>query len=288
QGEQRDAERIDVGAMVDFSAGADLRGHVLRRPDDRPWRPRPAAARQLRIFADLGDPEVQNFDEVAELRVFLPQAVLRLDVPMDDALQVRGAEGLADLPRDRPHPRPWQWTVAGEDRLEILAVEVLHHHVRHAVVQLAVVAHRHHVRMLDTRDAAGLVEEVLGGARVLRERAMQDLERQPGADFGVPGEVNGGHAPRAEDPLDAVAAVHEHAERQQVAVGVGCVRHRAVPWLGRGDRRAFAGRKQGGAYGHYRRGLPRTLRHGRGERNQSWPKERVESPENPRTAHEGW
>ena len=73
------------------------------------------------------------------------EEILRLDVPMDQVLPMHLGHGVAGLhdevdgaPRLEPH-------LALEDLLEVLAIEVFHDEVRHAVVCIAVVHHRDHV-----------------------------------------------------------------------------------------------------------------------------------------------
>ena len=83
-----DADRVEVGALVDGGAARLLGREVLRRPDDRAGLGHLAHARAR-------DAEVRDLE--APVRV--GHHVVRLDVPVDDALAVREAERREHLAR---------------------------------------------------------------------------------------------------------------------------------------------------------------------------------------------
>ena len=102
---RRDAERVDVGAMVDVGIGGGLLGrHVERRAERRagvgervPSRSPPRAPRRAER---LGDAEVGDRGRAAG-----EQDVVRLDVAMHDAALVRVGERARDVLEDRDRLR---------------------------------------------------------------------------------------------------------------------------------------------------------------------------------------
>ncbi len=206
---QHDAERVEVGALVDVRPARLLGREVLRGADDR---------------ADLGhlartgarDAEVRHLH--AALAV--DEHVVRLDVAMDDPVAVREAQRREDLPRvldgDRNRRRP-----AGDDQLlQRAAVEVLHGDVVRPL-RLAAVVDRDDVRMRQRRCVLRLAAEALDELVVVRVAVVEDLDGDAAAQLLVLGEVDVGHAAGAELPHDLVATVEERAdERVQGGHGV--------------------------------------------------------------------
>jgi hypothetical protein len=98
----------------------------------------------------------------------------------------------------------------GEQALEIDALDVVHHDDV-VVADLAEVLDPDDVRVVDPRGEPRLVEEVVDRALVPREVGVHDLDRdellEPGLALGV-GEVDVGHAARAEPAHDLPAADH--------------------------------------------------------------------------------
>jgi hypothetical protein len=82
-----DAERVEVGSMVDVVARCLLRAHVVRRSVHHP------RARETPRTRHLGDTEVEHFDDVVAGDV----DVVRLEIAVHDAGGVRCAQRGRDL-----------------------------------------------------------------------------------------------------------------------------------------------------------------------------------------------
>ena len=123
---------------------------------------------------------------------------------MDDSHRVRlreafaGFEDRADSLVDRER------AARGEERAEVLAVEMLHDHEREALVRLPDVVNAHDMVVLEPRDRVRLTHEAHDVAAVAF--GAQHLDREDVAELDVPG---GDHLPVpavADHLLDAIAA----------------------------------------------------------------------------------
>ena len=97
------AQRVDVGPAIDVLRGHDLLGrHVGGRAQQRSGRGQVGRAGPLaqRRAADLGHAEVDDLDVRQPARLRLQEHVVGLQVAVDDAARVHGAERAADLAED--------------------------------------------------------------------------------------------------------------------------------------------------------------------------------------------
>ena len=100
----------------------------------------PASSRRLEIGGERGETEVGDLG--APLAV--DQDVAGLEIAMEDAALVRGAEPGAELARELERLVGGQPADAAQQRGEVLAVDVLHRQERLAV-DLAEIVHAHDV-----------------------------------------------------------------------------------------------------------------------------------------------
>ena len=204
-------ERVEIRALVDLCAGRLLRRHVAGRADDR------ARARQRRLAALLagvldkpGDAEVEHLDHVALTVPVDQHDVLRLEIPVHDALGVGSGESASDL---RANPQePWQRHRAARAQgvVQRLAVDQLHRDKEPALVGRAEVVEVDGVGVLDARRGLHLAAEPGEGAAVGRQIRLQHLQRDLAPDGQLFREVDRAHAASAERPLDAVAPREHH------------------------------------------------------------------------------
>jgi hypothetical protein len=197
-----DAERVEVGAVVDGSSPRLLRRQVLRRPDDR------TGLCHLARCAGAGDSEVADLQAV----VVVHQGVVRLDVAVDDPLPVREAKRSEDLARVVDRLADGKGLAARHGLLEGAAAEVLHRDVVRAL-GLPAVVDLNDVRMRQAGGVLRLTAEALDELLVGGVPLVQDLDRDPAAELLVLGEVDVRHPSGPELAQDAVAPVEERVDQ---------------------------------------------------------------------------
>ena len=195
QFEQHDAQREDVRALVDRLAGAHLGREVARRADE--------FAGGGQFLGEIGgrerDAEIGDLDPAA----LVEHQVGGLDVAMDHAAVVRGGEaggGLVDRPRRllRRH-----LVLALEPGRERLALDELHGEIG-LPLPLADVVDLDDVRVVERGHGAGLAQEALLDALVVRERRGQHLDRDVAAERRLVALVDHAHAAAAQLGDDVV------------------------------------------------------------------------------------
>ena len=142
------------------------------------------------------------------------QHVLRLDVPVDDAVAVGVVERGGDLGGEADRIRDRKLLLAGQPVAQALAFDERHDVVRRAV-RLAAVDQPQDMRVLQVGDGPDLAQESLGADHG-RQLRPQHLDRDLAIVLEVLGEVHRRHAALAQLPLDAVAV----GERGGKAVGL--------------------------------------------------------------------
>ena len=223
------AERVDVAALIDRHAAGLLGRHVRGRADHRAGRGLKADV--LVVAVDqLGDTEVEQLDQLAAIRGRRDHDVVGLEIAVDHADGVRGAEPIADLHEHRERAR--QIDPAARPLAEAAPRQQLHDDERRAVGQLDEVGDVDDVAMADAVDRLGFLEEAIDGVAPARVVGAQELQRDLSAELDVLGAKHVAHAALAEQLEQAIRA--EHASDALVGI-VGVVRNRR--WLRRLARR---------------------------------------------------
>jgi hypothetical protein len=237
--EQHAAERVDVHPRVAAHAPDELRRHVVQRSEQL------AGPGQLRRVARL-DREA----EVREEGVLAPatrrrQDVLRLDVPVHEAVRVRGVESGGDLGDEVRRARRFQRGLARDDLLQRRPVDVLHGDVQQAVV-LADVIHGQHVRMLDRGHHLLLPAEARAERRLVADVGAEHLQRDGPLERDLRRAKDDAHPASPQRGVDAVAGERradlqgpEARARTASAGDRGWTRHVSRPRVT--DRRAARG-----------------------------------------------
>ena len=149
---ERDAaDRVDIAARIRWPALTLLRRHVLRRSEHRAGRGQHEALFEI-AEQDLREPEVEHLDDLA-VRMIREHQVVRLEIAMDDAREVRVVQRICDLREDAERHRDRQRAARLEQRTQRRALDVLHRQVQPPVGQHAGVVGRHDalVRRADGR-----------------------------------------------------------------------------------------------------------------------------------------
>jgi hypothetical protein len=193
---QHGAERVDVGPRVELPVTGRLLGAHVLRSTERDSGLREAVAPGL--LHRERDPEVGQYR-----LAFHDQDVLRLDVPVHDALAVRVVEGGRDLPCDRERLPDAELLLALEQIPQRLALHV-RHDVEEELTRPAAVVQRQDVGMLEIGGQGDFREEPLGSDD-RRQLGSENLHRHLPLVLQVVGEVDGGHPAHPEHALDAVA-----------------------------------------------------------------------------------
>ena len=227
---EHDAEREEIGALIELLAARLLGRHVRRRAHAR------AVLRELHLRLRLtahgrgGVLELREA-EIDDLRRALgrDEDVLGLEIAVHDALVVRLRERERDAARDGEEALERQ-RLADEVAAQRLALDELHREVR-APVRLADLVDRDEVRVRHGGRRARLAQEAGAPSGIARDLFAQHLQRDRAAEALVVGEVD-----------DAHAAAPELGDDREV------VEPRADEGLRRGGRRAH-GRARRSAHG---------------------------------------
>jgi hypothetical protein len=152
------------------------------------------------VAGELGDPEVEDLRPLAAGHggILDDEDVLRLQIAVDDALGVRGAERAADQPHQRQGLEQADRAEPPEPAVQRLTVEPLHDDVRADLGLMAEVEHLDDAGIRDPGHRARLVEEPLDHLFMGRQRRLQHLDRGRPTEQRVLGEVDRAHATLAE------------------------------------------------------------------------------------------
>ena len=206
---EHDADRIEIGGLVDRRTLRLLGRQVLRSADDR------SRFGHL-TYACARDAEVRHLQSA----LAVDEHVVRLDVAMDDAVAMREPDRSEDLTRVVNCEVDRRGTTRDDQLLQRATVEVLHRDVVGAF-RLAAVIDRDDVRMRKAGCVLRLTAEALDELIVAGVTVVQDLDRDAPAEHLVFGQVDVRHPTRAELAQDAVTPVEERVDE---GVGNG---HRA-------------------------------------------------------------
>ena len=196
---ENDSEREDVGANAQRNAARIdlLGGHVMRRAVELAASGQPATCRtQTNRQAEVDEDGRQVGAELD---------VRRLEIAMDPAAVVIGAEDARDLPHDLDPVarRPIEASKFGERS----PLDVLHRKKGSAVVGGSVLVDSAESRsVLEERPDSGLGEERLAELRHGRELGTRNLERHLAMEHRIGGQVDDSVAAATEETLDQVFA----------------------------------------------------------------------------------
>ena len=126
---------------------------------------------------------------------------------MNDASRVGFREAVTGLDQKAGDLLWGQGAGAIQAARQILAFQVLHHHVRRAVFQRAHVEHARHVLALQAYGGAGFPQEASHVSLLLGQLVAEHLERDRMVQDQVLGLGDDANAPTPEEPLDAVLLV---------------------------------------------------------------------------------
>ncbi len=190
------AQRVDVGPGVSLALPRGLLGtHVARRPkaDTRGRQPVRAAS-----AGGQGDPEIGH-----QRLTLVEEDVLGLDVAVDHAVTVGVVERGGHLDADPDGSLDGQLLLPHEPVTQRLALEI-GGDVEDRAVHRPRVEEGHDVRMLQVGGGGDLVQEPVG-ADGSGELGPHDLDGDVAIVPEIVGQIDRGHAARAELPLDPVA-----------------------------------------------------------------------------------
>ena len=157
---------------------------------------------------------------------------------MDDPRGVDLAEALASLHRVLDGLRDRKQRGGLQERIEVLALEVLHDEIRRAALERAHVRDASDVFALDPRSRAGLAEKAADGFGARRRMgAPHELQRHPLLELKVSRDDDPAHTALAEQAIDPVLAGEHRSGRERYRVGARRRRrtghrHWHVPWRG--------------------------------------------------------
>ncbi len=219
--EEQRAEPVDVGAMIDRARHRLLGRHVARRAD------RGVRFRDRRIAKqELRDPEVEELHEVGIAVDFDEEHVRGLQIAMHDPVPMRTRERTDDLPNDVSGAMNVE--AALEEPRQGLAEEALHDEERMPIGCPADVMERDDVRVLKTRDDAGLLLEPRKMSGLDAFVCGQDFDRDDPIDRRLPRLVHRPHPAFADPPEDLVLPCEDGAGMKARFPSIGAYDRSAV------------------------------------------------------------
>jgi hypothetical protein len=267
--EEDDAERVEIALGIDVLAQGLLGRDVVGGAQHA------AVRRQPLLGQRAGDAEVRDLGRA----LLVDEDVLGLDVAVDDAVVVGGAQRAGDLDGVGHRLADGQAPVAADAVLEGLPFDVLEDDVRRAqtvrvlVPFLAGVDDADDVRMVELRHRARLAAEALELVGVRRDLTMHELDRNLALEHRVERAVDRRHAAVADLCIEPVAPVEQSADlrghrwivRIWAAFMSGTARQLRDGWSGTGipytgGDHASRVPSMAGAQGARRPGIGRTHR----------------------------
>ncbi len=215
--EEDDAERPDVGALVDVARRPELLGsHVARRAHD--GRGLRHGLALIGREGDLRDAEVEDLDGRRAVGPVREEQVRGLEIAVDDAVRVGLGEGLAGLQHVLDGLLSAERAALLDEVREVAAFEVLHLHERRAVLEHADVGDLGDVLARDLARGLGLAAEALDELSVLEHLGEQEFQRDLLVELEVGRRDDDAHAALSEDPIDTVFP-REHRAGSHCAQG---------------------------------------------------------------------
>ena len=194
-------QRIDVAPDGDLTACELLRRHVGRRAGPERFTRNPGKT-------EVGDPHAARA---------VDHHVRGLQIPVDDAPLVGGAESRAHLAGQFERALDRESPDAAQERRQFLAVHVFHRE-ECVAVDLVDVVYAADVRVRDLPCHPHLVVELHQARRIVIEVRRQELERYRLRELQVVSAIDLAHAAAAEASDDAVPAAEHRAKRKASVV----------------------------------------------------------------------
>ena len=191
-----DAQRVDVGAFVDFLVETLLGGEVARGAHQHAGGGETGGR-----AAHQSQTEVRDLDQSA----IDDEQVGRFDVAVDDALLVGGLQSGGGLQHDASRPGLLDCFFRTQDLMQAAARDVLHDEE----VATFILAHRvdlDDVGVVEASGALRLAQESLDIVGVLFQVLTEDLDGDESVEGLLVSPVNDSHAAAAELGDDAVVA----------------------------------------------------------------------------------
>ena len=191
---QQHAEREDVARRCHRVAEYLLGRHVLRRAHDHAGSRHAAGDARLAHARrqQSRDAEVHHL----HVAVIAHHDVLGLDVPMNDARVVRGAERARNLDRDL-RKRVQRALPLEQEGAQRSPLHQLHHDDLTAA-DLTGLVDRDDVRMVQRRGCPRFAVKALQRVRLLIQAIAEDLDRHLPAEARVPSSKDVAHTPRSQ------------------------------------------------------------------------------------------
>ena len=197
---EHDAEGIQVTARVGIEALGLLGRDIVHGADG-------LTAALFMDILERGDAEVSDLDHV----IVRDHDVLRLDVPVDDAVGVRVLQRLADLRGVVQRLRGAEYTVLCHALLERLALDELHDNILR-LAAVADIVDRDDIRLREHGDRVRLRLKAVFQLGIRRHLIAQDLDGNIAVQLVAHGLVDDRHAAAADDLQDLVAVVEHLAD----------------------------------------------------------------------------
>ena len=208
--EEDQSEGVEVAPPVERVHHELLGAHVLRGADGEAQS---GDVGTLSFGGPLGDVEVHDLGHVSFVGASTHHDVPRLQIAVDDAQAVCGAQRPGDLDGQVHGPLHGKGSLPLQQILQFLAVDVLHGQEPEVLVGFGEVVDGADVRMVDPRRVPGAAREPCDGFLVADQGRPQHLDRVPAPDLQMLAEVDGAHGPLPDVVQDTVPASQDRSDQ---------------------------------------------------------------------------
>ena len=184
--------------------------HIAGRADGHPF---PGQGREMSLLIkDLGDPEIEELDDVFTTTDRRAKDVLRFEVSVDHPSGVRLSKPIQRLYQVVHHTLRFEGRLMANDVLEGVTFKALHDEVEEALVSSTEVMNLDDIRVPERRDRARLALKALHLFLVVSMMCVKQLDRHRAPNRELLGPIDSAKSSTAQHRVDAIALLEDLAD----------------------------------------------------------------------------